>query len=177
MKRLSVKSLAALALPLAMLAAPAHAQFIDRGEQTGRALLGSGLGALAGTAIAGNSSNTEGAIAGALIGGVLGAATTPRRGFAQRGFVQPGFQGGFVQPGFQGGFVQPGFVQSGFAQSNFVQPGFAPVVSQPVIQSPVVGSPQFLGYAPGRSFSQSYTTFVQPAQTVTALPSYCAPRW
>ncbi len=54
-------------------------------DQTNRrvagTVVGAGVGALAGSAIAGNSSNTEGAIAGGAIGAIIGnQATKSRRG-------------------------------------------------------------------------------------------------
>lgn len=56
-----------------------YANRCERNQSNKRAaatVIGAGVGALAGSAIAGNSSNTEGAIAGGVIGGVIGHETT-----------------------------------------------------------------------------------------------------
>lgn len=60
-----------------------YASRCERDQSNKRAaatVIGAGVGALAGSAIAGNSSNTEGAIAGGAIGAVIGnqATKSPR---------------------------------------------------------------------------------------------------
>lgn len=60
-----------------------YASRCERDQSNRRAaatVIGAGVGALAGSAIAGNSSNTEGAIAGGAIGAVVGnqATKSPR---------------------------------------------------------------------------------------------------
>jgi hypothetical protein len=85
---LTAGALGALALTLAACASGGgygdrYASRCERDQSNRRAaatVIGAGVGALAGSAIAGNSSNTEGAIAGGAIGAVVGnqATKSPR---------------------------------------------------------------------------------------------------
>jgi hypothetical protein len=86
---ITVGALGALGLTLAACASDGYgygdryASRCERDQANRRAaatVIGAGVGALAGSAIAGNSSNTEGAIAGGAIGAVVGnqATKSPR---------------------------------------------------------------------------------------------------
>jgi len=101
-----------LAAAATLIAAPASAQYYDYdrrndNDQLAGAAVGAVAGGLLGSAIAGNSSNTEGTIAGAVIGGIAGAAIA---GDGNRGHYRPQghYNGGYYDrsTGYYGGGYQ-----------------------------------------------------------------------
>lgn len=110
------------------------------GRGTGGALLGAGIGAVAGSHVAARGNRTEGAVLGGLLGALIGgnvgaksAACTP--GTTQQGYGQPApgaqAEGGYY--GYEGG--EQGYQQGAYGQDyqGYDQGGYAP---RPVADAP-----------------------------------------
>lgn len=99
---------------------------------TGGALVGGGIGALAGSNIAARGNRTEGAILGGILGAVIGAnvgksaaACQPGQPDSYRqGYVAPPAQEGYygyegAPGGYQGGYDQGAYAQGGYEQGAY----------------------------------------------------------
>lgn len=88
------------------------------GRGTGGALVGAGIGALAGGNIAARGNRTEGAVIGSILGAVIGANVGKTSAACEPG--QPGsYQQGFTEPPVQDGFYGYDDGRGGYAQGSY----------------------------------------------------------
>jgi hypothetical protein len=101
---------------------------------TGGALVGAGIGAVAGSNIAAGGNRTEGAVLGGLLGAVIGASVgrssaACEPGTYQQGYQPDGYQSGYAEApqgdprdGYYGyqddGYSQPGAYQDGYGDAD-----------------------------------------------------------
>ena len=109
------------------------------GRGTGGALVGAGIGALAGGNVAAHGNRTEGAVLGGILGAVIGANVGKSAAACQPG--QPGsYQQGYAAPppqdgyyGYQGG--QDGY-QQGAYDDRYGDDGYEDARARPVADGP-----------------------------------------
>lgn len=139
---------------LALLPATASAQYYyypdnDRREnQVVGGLIGAGLGAVAGSQLAGSGARTEGSVLGAVVGGLAGAAIADGR--RNRGYYgsQPYYNNGYYNQGYynQGFYQQPRYYNSGYYS-----------YSQPTVRyNSYYTQPRFNYYQPRRFYGHNY---------------------
>jgi hypothetical protein len=95
------------------------------GRGTGGALVGAGIGALAGGNIAARGNRTEGAVLGGLLGAVIGANVGKTAAACEPG--QPdSYQQGYAAPPVQDGYYGYDDGRSGYAQGGYAQGAYDP---------------------------------------------------
>ena len=118
---------------------------------TGGALIGGGLGAVAGSNIAGRGRKTEGAILGgvlgAVAGGVVGNKSAACNSQPQQGYYDDG-RGGYAQEGYQGGYQSGGYAGDQYYDDRYARPAPVPAAR--------CASAQNVTYMPDGTTEQTY---------------------
>lgn len=98
---------------------------------TGGALVGGGIGALAGSNIAARGNRTEGAVLGGILGAIVGANVGRTAAACEPGTYQQGYAPQPPQDGYYG-YEAPGGYQQGSYDDDYDDRGY----SQPVAEAP-----------------------------------------
>jgi len=102
---------------------------VDRG--TGGALVGAGLGAMAGSGVAGHGARTEGAVLGGLLGAIIGANVGKAGAACEAGEYQQGYAEPYGEP--EAGYQPGGF--DGYGSDDDQDYRAAPVADGPAADS------------------------------------------